>query len=291
VTPVKNQGPGCNLSLAFATTGLVEGAFAVHTGTLDSLAEQQLVDCTTSCGGVGTAAGCGSSGCAQIGCIASYLATHGSCSEQSYPYTDSFGSCKPCTPVVLVGPTAAWIRLTPGSESGILGALASGPVLARLEIGSQGATLPAYANYQSGTFSPPPTDDSVVQWVLIVGYSSQYFIVKNSLGTAWGSSGYMYLARGANALGIANFAYALQLTGVPTGGACIRPGGACQEMGAAACTTANGGFEGVGTFCPTPCAGAVAFAVPGLSRPGMVTLGILLYLAGAALLLRLRNVG
>jgi cathepsin L len=46
------------------------------------------------------------------------------------------------------------------------------------------------------------------QDMLIVGYTTSYWIIKNSWGTAWGNSGYLYLARGRNACGIADFAAA-----------------------------------------------------------------------------------
>ena len=38
--------------------------------------------------------------------------------------------------------------------------------------------------------------------VLVVGYSKNFWIIKNSMGTSWGGGGYAYVDRGKNACGI-----------------------------------------------------------------------------------------
>ncbi len=289
VTPVKNEGSAtCGLSWAFATTGAIEGAEMIQTGILKSLSEQQLVDCAASCRGSGGQ--CPAGGCPQLGCVFAFAASHGLCAESAYPYTGRPGSCRTtCTPVVPPGFAADWVRVTPGDETALHAAIDVGPVLARLEIGSNGSPLPEYVGYRAGIFPSVAYDATVVQWVLIVGYNATEYIVKNSLGTSWGAGGYLFLPVGTNALGLTDFAYSLQPKLPATHGACFAPGGSCVEVDAATCRDSVGTFGGSGSFCPTSCPAAVSIAsVPALSHRGLAGFALLLAATGVAVVLRYR---
>jgi hypothetical protein len=50
---------------------------------------------------------------------------------------------------------------------------------------------------------------------MIVGYTSDHWIVKNSRGVSWGSRGYILMARHQNLCGIANYALAISNDPLP----------------------------------------------------------------------------
>jgi C1A family cysteine protease len=56
VTPIKNQA-ACGACWAFAAAGALEGAYQIATGSLRSLSEQQLIDCSVSAGNIGCSGG------------------------------------------------------------------------------------------------------------------------------------------------------------------------------------------------------------------------------------------
>lgn len=190
VTPVKNEG-ACDSSWAFAVTGLVEGYRAVNFGQLFNLSEQELIDCNH--------AGSGCSGGSPIDGMRTVVTRGGLSTSASYPYTALEGTCKLGSPVATI-PGAG--RVPPGEPS-LQAYVDKGPVLALV------ATNALFDNYAGGTFTGPCPAVQPTRAVLIVGYDASHWIVKNSLGPAWGSSGYILMARGANLCGIGNYAIAV----------------------------------------------------------------------------------
>lgn len=97
------------------------------------------------------------------------------------------------------------------NEADLLTMLQASPVLARLKIGKDGAILQEFENYSGGIFDSSDCDDSVVQWVEVVGYrdfpSSPAWLVRNSWGRSWGEQGNIYIKSGDNTCGIADEVY------------------------------------------------------------------------------------
>ena len=184
VTPVKNQGQ-CNAAWAFAANGAIEGLGQIKTGKLHSLSEQQLIDCS----GLYHNQGC--NGGSAIDAF-KYVIAKGITSESAYPYTARDGACKSATPIIRITGQAEVGR----SVEALKEAVARQPVAAMVDASN-------WASYKSGIFSNCGSD--LDHFVLIVGYTSDYWIVKNSWGTNWGNGGYIYLKMG-NTCGIADMA-------------------------------------------------------------------------------------
>ncbi|KAL2927235.1 Cysteine protease RD19A [Bienertia sinuspersici] len=95
VTPPKDQG-GCGSCWAFSTTGAMEGANFLATGKLESLSEQQLLDCDRECDPEGAADDCdqGCDGGLMNNAFEYLLKAGGLMREEDYPYTARNGRCK-----------------------------------------------------------------------------------------------------------------------------------------------------------------------------------------------------
>jgi cathepsin L len=199
ISEVKDQGE-CGSCWTFGTAESVESHFALKTGQLGALSEQQIVDCTPNpnqCGGTG---GCGG-GTPELA-YNQIINLNGLSSEWTYPYRSYHGeafSCKFNT--TTTPPVAKLVNYTvlPSNQyEPVMMALAmTGPLAINVDASS-------WSDYEAGVFSgcdmANPDIDHVVQ---LVGYGlderlGTYWLVRNSWSPKWGEDGYIRIARSSN---------------------------------------------------------------------------------------------
>ena len=183
VSHVKDQGQ-CGSCWAFSTIGGIEGFHAQQNGSIQTYSEQQLVDCAGgSYGNLGCSGGLMDQGY-------NYIQDNGITTESAYPYTAENGSCH----YNGGGYKINGHQDISQSVSGLKSAIANRPVSIAVDAQS-------WSFYGGGVFSN--CGESLDHGVLAVGYTSDYWIVKNSWGASWGESGYIRLAMG-NTCGLLN---------------------------------------------------------------------------------------
>jgi C1A family cysteine protease len=198
VTPVKDQAR-CGSCWAFSTTGSVEGAYQIASGTLTSLSEEDLVQCDHN----------GDQGC-QGGLMDNafeWIEKNGIASEEAYPYTSGAGvtgtcdTAKSAKPVVTI---TGFSDVPAGDEDALKSAVATQPVSIAIE-----ADKSAFQLYKSGVLDSDACGKKLDHGVLLVGYGTDsglgkdYWKVKNSWGATWGEEGYIRMVRGKNMCGLA----------------------------------------------------------------------------------------
>lgn len=192
VTSVKDQGQ-CGSCWTFSATGAVEGVWAISTGKLIDLSEQELVDCATgvsyhshSCNG------------GQMDGAFKFIIEHGQCADSAYPYTSGVtktaGKCQTCSAVAHI---SACSDVKPNDQISLKAAVAQQPVAVAIS-----ADTKLFQSYSSGVITSPSCYTSLDHGVLIVGYGTEngqdYWLVKNSWSASWGDNGYVKIARSSS---------------------------------------------------------------------------------------------
>jgi len=192
VTPVKNQGQ-CGSCWSFSTTGALEGANFIANGKLVSLSEQEFVDCDTK-----VDQGCNGG---LMDNAFTFAESNPVCTEASYPYTATDGTCTESTTCVAGIPKGgvSGYKDVAQTDNALMSAIAQQPVSVAIE-----ADQLAFQFYSSGVLTGT-CGTNLDHGVLAVGYGTEngkdYYKVKNSWGASWGMNGYVLIQRGATQKG------------------------------------------------------------------------------------------
>lgn len=183
VTPVKNQQQ-CGSCWSFSTTGSVEGAWFIAKGELVNLSEQQLVDCSTAEGNQGCNGG-------MMDYAFQYIINNkGITTEVEYPYTATGPNECQATGKPVAATLTSYTDVPTNSDMSLATAVAQQPVSVAIE-----ADQAAFQFYTGGIMTAT-CGTNLDHGVLVVGYTSDAWIVKNSWGPDWGDQGYIQLGRG-----------------------------------------------------------------------------------------------
>jgi len=193
VTPVKDQGR-CGSCWSFSATASIESMWALATGKLVELSEQNILDCTPNphhCGGTG---GCGG-GTAEL--AFSMVSMNGIATEWTYPYISYNGTNYQCPTKrpPSFAKVAGYVTLPSNQYLPLLAAVAStGPI--SISVDASG-----WKNYETGVFDGCNQDKPDINHaVQLVGYGTDpslgdYWLVRNSWNPSWGEAGYIRLKR------------------------------------------------------------------------------------------------
>merc|ERR1719223_993721 len=191
VTKVKNQGR-CGSCWIFSGFGALEGHYKTQGSILKSFAEQEGLDCIQ-----------------RNGCNGGYMAKVFDWLKRSgrvgatkdIRYTARQGSCRYSSkPNALIAFRVTGYSNARGDSAHVTALATSGPLSVGYSVASD------FMRYKGGIYKRgycSGGDHAVTS----VGYTKDYFRMKNSWGSGWGEGGYFRIGRG-NVCGITNMGFA-----------------------------------------------------------------------------------
>jgi C1A family cysteine protease len=196
VTEPKMQG-SCGGCFAFAATEHLEFWYKKMTGKLLPLSIQQAMDCSGP-----ESDGC-EGGLMEDVYYHSYWNPIGPDTFDTWKGHDAICKHRRQHPYVEVD---TYVSMSDEFNDPIEDHLANnlynyGPIPVGVDSGSSHFEL-----YHGGILKGVNCGKLIDHAVLVVGYTPEYWIIKNSWGKTWGQGGYMYLERGKNACGINSYA-------------------------------------------------------------------------------------
>jgi len=194
VTPVKDQQQ-CGSCWAFSATEGVESAWFLAKGQLIQLSPQQIVSCDNN-----------DDGCdgGDLPTAFQYVQQSGLETNADYPYTSgggNSGTCQYNSQDVVVHISGFKYATTTGNETQMQAAsAANGPLSICVD-------AETWQYYQGGVVTTG-CGDSLDHCVQIVGWgttgNTPYWIIRNSWGSDWGLSGYIWVERNKDECGVSD---------------------------------------------------------------------------------------
>jgi len=205
LAPVQDQGQ-CGSCWAFSATCNMESRLAIARGQrVNKLAEQALVDCEHNCGQYRFFNGCdsGCEGGLQPNAF-KFGMSKGMPTEGAYPYTATDGTCQSFHSVANF---TSWEFVSTDETQMAAYVAAKSPISVAVDASNwqfySGGIIDAGGDVCA---TQDPNNPSLDHGVTVVGYTADYWIVRNSWASSWGENGYVRLQFGQDTCGVALFA-------------------------------------------------------------------------------------